>query len=130
MSDGRTKEVFNSREEKISQPMNLKRTYVLNLSAAESCAIKRHDINMITQSCKSAGRINCQMPILQSSWRRCSINVSFSMRVLGLSKVVTPKCLAGPPVDRNRLNVHLCSKSSYGRGVEERSDSSSVVLIT
>ncbi|GFV13911.1 hypothetical protein TNCV_523881 [Trichonephila clavipes] len=49
----------------------------------------------IIESC----HIDCEKPILQSSWRRCSIKVSFSVLALGLSK-------GGPLIDRDRLNAH------------------------
>ncbi|GFU01819.1 hypothetical protein TNCV_1523241 [Trichonephila clavipes] len=44
-------------------------------------------------------RINCDKPILQSRWRRCSINM-----ILLVVKVVPSKYIGSPPVDRAQLH--------------------------
>ncbi|GFX95911.1 uncharacterized protein TNCV_2084911 [Trichonephila clavipes] len=54
-------------------------------------------------------RTDCEKPILQSSWHRCSKKkVSIGMRVLDFSSVGPQTCLSGPPVDRDRLNAYRC----------------------
>ncbi|GFU59385.1 hypothetical protein TNCV_2299481 [Trichonephila clavipes] len=43
--------------------------------------------------------IECEKPIIKSSWRQCSINDSFSTRVLSPSKGGQTKCLGSPLVN-------------------------------